>query len=70
MHPLSQPEIINPAAPRTEENDELKAELNSFDPAFWDDIEDLKYNHNEMVPPRNPSPTKTRGPKKPKPLAL
>ncbi|KAJ1484060.1 hypothetical protein T484DRAFT_1894999 [Baffinella frigidus] len=32
-----------------EENDELKAELNSFDPAFWDDIEDLKYNHNEMV---------------------
>jgi len=31
------------------ENDELKGELNCFDPAFFDEIEDLKYNHNEMV---------------------
>ena len=33
------------------ENEELKAELNCFDPAFFDEIEDLKYNHNEMVRP-------------------
>jgi DNA repair exonuclease SbcCD ATPase subunit len=32
-----------------EENEDLRAELNSFDPAFFDEIEDLKYNHNEMV---------------------
>jgi len=31
------------------ENEELKGELNCFDPAFFDEIEDLKYNHNEMV---------------------
>jgi centrosomal protein CEP290 len=30
------------------ENEELKGELNCFDPAFFDEIEDLKYNHNEM----------------------
>ncbi len=28
---------------------QLKNELNCFDPAFFDEIEDLKYNHNEMV---------------------
>jgi len=33
------------------ENEELKGELNCFDPAFFDEIEDLKYNHNEMVRP-------------------
>ena len=30
------------------ENEELRGELNCFDPAFFDEIEDLKYNHNEM----------------------
>jgi hypothetical protein len=34
------------------ENEELKGELNCFDPAFFDEIEDLKYNHNEMVRPQ------------------
>uniref|UniRef100_A0A7S0I2Y2 C2 domain-containing protein n=1 Tax=Hanusia phi TaxID=3032 RepID=A0A7S0I2Y2_9CRYP len=31
------------------ENQDLKGELNCFDPAFFDEIEDLKYNHNEMT---------------------
>lgn len=32
-----------------QENDDLRGELNSLDPAFFDEIEDLKYNHNEMA---------------------
>jgi hypothetical protein len=27
------------------ENDDLKAELNAFDPKFFDEIEDLKHDH-------------------------
>jgi hypothetical protein len=36
-----------------QENDDLRGELNSLDPAFFDEIEDLKYNHNEMVSSRS-----------------
>jgi len=32
-----------------DENEDLRGELNSFDPSFFDEIEDLKYNHDEMV---------------------
>merc|ERR1711924_155645 len=30
-----------------EENKDLRAELSSFDPAFWEEIEDLKYREHE-----------------------
>ena len=30
-----------------QENRDLRAELASFDPAFWDEIEDLKYREHE-----------------------
>ena len=30
----------------TTENRDLRAELSSFDPAFWDEIEDLKYREH------------------------
>lgn len=31
------------------ENSELKGELSAFDPAFWDEIEDLKLNYREAM---------------------
>ena len=31
------------------ENTELKGELSAFDPAFWDEIEDLKLNYREAM---------------------
>ena len=42
-------ELREKLAKAKRENEELKGELNCFDPAFFDEIEDLKYNHNEMV---------------------
>jgi len=30
-----------------QENRDLRAELSSFDPAFWEEIEDLKYREDE-----------------------
>ena len=30
------------------ENDRLKRELNSFDPLFFDQLEDLKYRYNSL----------------------
>jgi chromosome segregation ATPase len=32
-----------------QENQELKTELSAFDPAFWDEIEDLKLNYREAI---------------------
>eukprot|EP00951_Prasinocladus_malaysianus_P050355 scaffold679608_cov41-Prasinocladus_malaysianus.AAC.1 len=30
------------------ENEDLKTELNAFDPAFFEEIEDLKHEHHEL----------------------
>lgn len=30
------------------ENDEMRNELSAFDPAFFDEIEDLKYDHHQL----------------------
>lgn len=30
------------------ENDDLRAELNAFDPAFFEEIEDLKHDHYQL----------------------
>ena len=30
------------------ENDDLRAELNAFDPAFFEEIEDLKHAHHVL----------------------
>jgi predicted nuclease with TOPRIM domain len=32
----------------TVENDALRSELAAFDPEFWDEIEDLKYEKHEL----------------------
>lgn len=32
----------------TSENDEMREELSAFDPAFFDEIEDLKYDHHKL----------------------
>ena len=32
----------------TAENDEMRDELSAFDPAFFDEIEDLKYDHHQL----------------------
>ena len=31
------------------ENEALKRELNAFDPAFWNELEDLKYERQEFA---------------------
>jgi chromosome segregation ATPase len=30
------------------ENEDLKTELNAFDPAFFEEIEDLKHEHHQL----------------------
>ena len=32
----------------TAENDDMRDELSAFDPAFFDEIEDLKYEHHQL----------------------
>jgi septal ring factor EnvC (AmiA/AmiB activator) len=41
-------DVARQLAAATGENRDLKSELNAFDPAFFDEIEDLKLSHHTL----------------------
>jgi len=56
-------ELVRSHERQLRENQELMAELNSFDPQFFEDLEDLKYNYREVLYLLDPCSYEALGPK-------